>query len=70
MSLQYAASVKSGEGTASTTTVEGDAFKVAESGDDLNLYQTLNSTVEVVEGDDLNALADGEVAAKTSVTYT
>ena len=70
MSLQFASSVQAGTGSSSTTTVQGDAFRIADSGDALNLYQPLHGVIAVLDNGDLNALADGTFKAKTSVSYT
>ena len=70
MSLQFASSVKAGTGSGATTTVEGDAFRISDSGDALNLYQPLHGVIAVLDNGDLNALADGTFKAKTSVSYT
>ncbi|MDO8480588.1 MAG: hypothetical protein Q7S65_02095 [Nanoarchaeota archaeon] len=70
MSLQFAASVKTGTGAGASTTVEGDAWLVRESGDDLNLYENLNNVTTVIDDQDLDALADGKLRAKTDAAYT
>ncbi|MBD3164363.1 S-layer protein, partial [Candidatus Woesearchaeota archaeon] len=70
MSLQFASSVKTGSGATSTTTVEGDAWRIASTGDDLNLYQNLTSLKSGSLGEgDLNALAAGSFNAKSTETY-
>src|SRR3989338_2425198 len=70
MSLQYAASVKAGSGAGASTTIEGDAFQVRESGDELNLYENLNNVTTVIDDQDLKALADATLRAKNDAKYT
>jgi hypothetical protein len=76
-SLQYASkTVVSGTGTGVTSTVEGDAFKIAKSGDKLNLGEQLSGSgarggpVTVVDKSDLKALTDGTMSnSKGTFTY-
>jgi hypothetical protein len=77
-SLQFASktTTSSGIGAGVMTTVEGDAFKIAKSGDTLNLGQQLSGAgslggpVSVVDKSGLNALADGTINnAKGTFTY-
>ena len=59
-----------------TTSVEGDAFKIAKSGDNLNLGEQLSGAgnrggpITVVDKSDLDALADGSITnEKGTFTY-
>jgi hypothetical protein len=69
--LQFAStSTSASGGTGVVTTVEGDAFKIAKSGDNLNFGEQLTSPVSVVDDGDLDALADGEISnEKGSFNY-
>ncbi|MBS3135456.1 hypothetical protein J4401_00680 [Candidatus Woesearchaeota archaeon] len=68
--LQFAAKIKAGTGATTSVSVEGDAFRVSESGNALNLYQNLSVVSSVLDDADLTALADGKFRAKSSVDYT
>jgi hypothetical protein len=71
ISLQAAACVKTGSaGTASITTVEGDAYQFTKSSDKLNLWQSLSTIRATLTDEDLNALADGTLRGKTTETYS
>ncbi|MCK5282585.1 MAG: hypothetical protein KAK00_04205 [Nanoarchaeota archaeon] len=70
MSLQYAASVKTGTGTSATTIIEGDAYKFEKSANKLNLYQNISDIRTTLTDADLNALADGTFKGKTAESYT
>jgi hypothetical protein len=76
--LQFASktTTTAGTGTGVTTTVEGDAFKITKSGDNLNLGQQLSGggsrggPITVVDKSNLAALADGTINnAKGTFTY-
>lgn len=69
MSLQFAASVKTGTSAGATTTVEGDAYLIDESGDDLNLYENLSQVQATLDYQDLDALGKGSLRAKTTADY-
>lgn len=71
MSLQFASSVKAGgKGAGATTTIEGDAWRVSESGDDLNLFQNLSTVTNIIDDNDLSALASGTLRAKNVADYS
>jgi len=70
MSLQYASSVKAGSSGGSTTTVEGDAYRVTSGGNDMNLYQNLSEIKNTLDDSHLTALNDGKYTAKNNVDYT
>jgi hypothetical protein len=69
--LQFAStSTSTSGGGGVVTTVEGDAFKIMKSGDNLNFGEQLNSPTSVVDEGDLDALADGEISnEKGSFNY-
>ncbi|MFH1510303.1 MAG: S-layer protein [Candidatus Woesearchaeota archaeon] len=75
--LQFASKTTvSGSGSGVTTTVEGDAFKIQKSGDNLNLGEQLSGAgsrggpVSVIDKSGLDALADGSISnAKGTFTY-
>ena len=60
--LQYSATKKTTTTTGgSTVTVEGDAFMISASGDDLNLLEPLNSVKDVLDKNTLKALETGKI---------
>jgi hypothetical protein len=69
--LQFASTSTSASGGAGVvTSVEGDAFQISKSGDNLNFGEQLTSPVSVVDDGDLDALADGEISnEKGSFSY-
>jgi len=70
MSLQYSASVRAGSGSATTTTVEGDAYEFTKSANKLNLYENLTAIRTTLTDEDLSALADGTFKGKSTESYT
>jgi hypothetical protein len=69
--LQFAStSTSSSGGSGVVTSVEGDAYQIRKSGDNLNFGEQLSNPVSVVDDGDLDALADGEISnEKGSFNY-
>ncbi len=56
--------------TTATTQIDGDAYKIAKSSNELNLNEQLSSILSAVTKDELNALADGSVVnSQGTFTY-
>lgn len=69
VSLQFAATKKTGTTAGADTVVTGDVFKISASGDELNLMESVSDVKSVVDSNNLDALKSGTVTNDKG-TYT